>query len=564
MSGFSLISSANYTNLLLSSEYVSKMSFRNMTAYNHMIKKFVEDKVFYQDDHYMIVIDGVLLNKSQLCKNKFWHETIIHMYESKGECFFNDFRGSFSGFLYDKLKDIIVVFSDHIGSKYVYYTHNDEFTIVSSSLPNIYKFFKKNSITYHLNEENAYIFLTYGYMLEDRTLCSEIKKINPGCYLLIEKGKVLEKSYCLLTNKPNYNIKENDAIEIMDHCFRNAIKFEFEKDNEYGYKHLVSLSGGLDSRMTSIVAHEMGYDNQLNITFSQSSYLDETIAKSIAESYKHEWLFKALDNGLWLYDIDTSIMSVGGSVVYSGIAHSNSLLKYLNFQNLGILHSGQLGDVVFGRNWATGKNYVLGDGAYSKRFIEKISNIHLNMNNQNSEIAKLYYRGFNGANNGQVNTMHYTETCSPFMDIDTVKQILTIPVFGKYNNYLYEKWITKMYPNAAVFGWEKLNGHKITERKIIYNRNPVIISAIPDKLIRKIMKSINMGMYLNKKNMNPIAYYIKSNEQLKKYLTDYCLNNLELINNNELRNDVFSLCNSNIGQEVAIGVSFLSNLKLFF
>ena len=64
------------------------------------------------------------------------------------------------------------------------------------------------------------------------------------------------------------------------------MKRVFEKDLEYGYKHLVALSGGLDSRMTAWVGHNMGYTNMLNYTFSQTDYLDETVPKEITDTLK--------------------------------------------------------------------------------------------------------------------------------------------------------------------------------------------------------------------------------------------------------------------------------------
>lgn len=44
-----------------------------------------------------------------------------------------------------------------------------------------------------------------------------------------------------------------DLIDMLDEKFRAVVKLEFDKDIEYGYKYLVDLSGGLDSRMTSWV-----------------------------------------------------------------------------------------------------------------------------------------------------------------------------------------------------------------------------------------------------------------------------------------------------------------------
>lgn len=65
----------------------------------------------------------------------------------------------------------------------------------------------------------------------------------------------------------------------MNLLFSNTVRLEFEKDVEYGYKHIVTLSGGLDSCITALLAHKLGYVNQLNFTFSQSDYLDEKILK---------------------------------------------------------------------------------------------------------------------------------------------------------------------------------------------------------------------------------------------------------------------------------------------
>ena len=117
-------------------------------------------------------------------------------------------------------------------------------------------------------------------MLEDNTLFNEIKKLIAGHYILIKSGKLHIVQYYKLSNIPNYDQSQQKIIENIDILFRQAIKRAFDKDKEYGYKHLVALSGGLDSRMTTWVAHDMGYgENIVNFTFSQSDYLDETIPK---------------------------------------------------------------------------------------------------------------------------------------------------------------------------------------------------------------------------------------------------------------------------------------------
>ena len=42
-----------------------------------------------------------------------------------------------------------------------------------------------------------------------------------------------------LAIKKILSMTEDEAIELVDQSFRKAVKREFEKDKEYGYKHLV-------------------------------------------------------------------------------------------------------------------------------------------------------------------------------------------------------------------------------------------------------------------------------------------------------------------------------------
>ena len=103
------------------------------------------------------------------------------------------------------------------------------------------------------------MLLTFGGTLEKRTLFKNIKKLNYATIFEISISKeIKEKKYFDFDNTPDNSITEEMAIEKIDELFRQAIKREFEKDKEYGYAHIGSLSAGRDSRMTVWVAHEMG------------------------------------------------------------------------------------------------------------------------------------------------------------------------------------------------------------------------------------------------------------------------------------------------------------------
>lgn len=561
MTGFTIKIGNNNSDFKIINSSAS-IIYKNIEIQNTSINKFYKDTCFYQNEDFIVVIDGVILNKIDFeNKNESWEQTIISLYKQFGNDFYKQFRGSFSGLIYEKVKDKFIVFTDHIGSKHIYYSTLKDGYIFSSDIINIYNFYKKNKIQNKLSINSAYMLLSYGYMLEDNTLSDKIKKILPGNYIKIENNKFTVNEYYFLSNNPNYNLSEDEIIDKMDYYFRQAIKRQFDKDLEYGFKHFVGLSGGLDSRMTSWVAHEMGYTNQLNYTFSQSDYLDETIPKKIAADLKHEWIFKALDNGLFLKNIDEITDITGGNILYSGLAHGLSLTKYINFSNLGINHSGQLGDVVFGTFYKTkNKNaqFNTGDGAYSKGFVKKVDHSKFEKKYENQEIFNFYQRGFSGANYGLLGTQQYTETMSPFYDVDLMEFALSIPIELRFHHKIYKKWIIKKYPKATGYIWEK-SKNKITVKTFTaFNR------SIPyNRIITIALHKLNIKKYGldTKKHMNPLNYWLSTNDDIKVYFNEYFNNNIELIEDIELKKDLTELYNKGNAIEKIQVLTLLSGVK---
>lgn len=540
--------------------------YNNIICQNLMIHKFEQDKLFINTDEFIVLLDGVILNKKELLKESqivnggTWSGAIIELYRDKGERFFDVLRGSFAGALFDKEKNKWIIFGDQLGTKYVYYTHVGGFFSCAEMCDVLYENLRINNIEYHLDYQNARLLLSYGFMVEDRTLCDTIKKIQPGCYLVYENGDVKEKRYYMLDNTPNDEFTEQETIDKIDHYFRQAVIRQFEKDNEYGYKHIVALSAGLDSRMTSFVAHDCGYTDQLNCTFSQTDYWDETVPKEMASYMKHEWLFKALDNGIWLKDVDEVTELTGGNVAYYTIAHGNSLLKYINFDQLGLSHTGQIGDSTISTNCRPNQKFEFGHGAYNEASI-KIVNIKPKMEFENAEIGFYYYRALSGANAGIQYLYNYTETLSPFLDLDFLEFALSIPWKYRHSHYIYHKWIIQKYPQAAQFVWEKI-GCKITDRTIELGGRIVPVKKVFAKTMARL------GIYRNGgtnsiKNMNPYGYYMATNESLKPMLYQY-FDYLDYINDDELKVILQRIKESGKPIEILLAVSLLASVKKYY
>ncbi|MED4635287.1 hypothetical protein P9443_20650 [Peribacillus frigoritolerans] len=517
------------SNLLFKSTKGDNFHFENRVN-----KKFQNDKIFYENEEYIIITDGILLNSKQLInryKSKNLVETIIKMYECKGEQFFNEIRGSYSCIIFDKKFEKWLIFTDQLGDKKVYFSEVSEGYIIGSRVNDIASVLKANKNPLTLSEDSSLFMLTFGFMIDDNTMVNQIKRLLPGHYLKIENNDLSIIKYFQFDNEPIIKGTEDEIIDQLDHLFRESVKLQFEKDKEYGYKHLASISGGLDSRMVNVVANDLGYKDILNYTFSQSNYLDEKIAKQIAVDLNHEFIFKSLDDAKFLLDIDSIVKINGGTSIYYGLAHSKNNLDSLNLESYGLVHTGQIGDVVVGsfskspqHERVEFSNYV-----YSSKYQYLLKNIEFD-DYENDELFKMYNRGFNFALNGNLSFQERTESFSPFCNVEFMQFCLNIPLHFRINHNLYYKWIIKKYPSAANYKYERIKS-KITTPKLVVRSMNFTFRCINKAL--NILKLPTLYGYNTKRGMNPFDYWYRQNYEFKKFIDNYYEKNIALLDGNK-------------------------------
>ena len=351
---------------------------------------------------------------------------------------------------------------------------------------------------------------------------------------------------------------QEEAVEGIDKYFRQSIKRAFEKDREYGYRHIACLSGGLDSRMTVWVAHQMGYTDQLNITYSQSGYLDFSIAQQIATDLHHDWLFKPLDGGDCIKDIDAITAITYGSANFFGLAHGMSMERLINYDHVGIFHTGQLGDKIIGTFFQKNEynpEYKVGQGAYSLELINRVKDYKFKYGYENEEIFCLYTRGFAGANAGLLTFQENSESYSPFADVDFLEFAYTIPVELRGHHKIYIDWVLEKYPEAGEYIWEN-TGKKIQR---LENRKPRLMKLfgyevphfsepefkvyLKDVLrrhlsYRKQKRMSTTRMLPSKYYMNPIAYWYQTNPLLREFMGRYWKENEQLLPHDQMGIDM--------------------------
>ena len=526
------------------------------TIIDKCLHKFPQDEIAIDMGDKFYWMDGFVLNKDQLIntnKGISWQNSFIK--ETQKKNFPSGLRGGFSGVISEK--ESIFLFNDHIGNHAVYYYHNNGLVVCSSRVYYILELLKYNDIKLQFNVRAAQYMLEQGFMVDESTFACEIKRVLPGQTIRIFHNRTedIEQYYRLDNRHIKHNITEDEAVELIDQYFRQAVKREFEKDKEYGYEHLVDLSGGLDSRMVCWVAHELGYMNQVNITYCKEGYLDFQIAQKIAMALKHNFLYMPLDDFKWYKDVEEMSRKNNGSSLYVGITGGNRYLNLLNKDRFGIEHTGMAGDVIIGSFFDEAREGYRCPNAKEGRYSDKLhSGIDRKILQKypNKELFLLNTRALLGAQTSYFTRQTYFETSSPFLDVDLLDMMLSIPSHMRCKHYIYFKWLERKYPQAVEFGWEKWKGLK-----------PKITNTNKIRYWIKMYEKLNqVKAKLGKdapQQMNPIDYWYKNDKETQQWIKTYYHNKIHLLDKYpELLKDIKFLFTRGNSLEKAQAVTVLT------
>ncbi|MCD7726145.1 MAG: hypothetical protein LUI12_11465 [Clostridiales bacterium] len=487
-----------------------------VAQYTNLLHKFPQDEIFLHDGKRVCFLTGYVYHIQDFLQaenHRRWDDAFVASMERDIMAHFQKLRGAFCGYTYKKDEKQALIYTDHTSNKAVYYYTNGDTWIVSNYVDFIARVLRANGITFHFNPVAAQYMLTYGYMLDDSTYIKEIHRLMPGCYGVIDgNGIKITQYYKLACHEQE--MSEEEALERLDVSFRQAIDREFGKDREYGYRHLVDLSAGLDSRMVCFVAHDMGYTEQTNLSYSKLGYRDDLISGKIARYLGHEYLFKSLDDIRWMYDIDEMTLKNNGAAICLGITGGNRMLKTVNMEGFGIEHTGIIGGPTMAsyyqdKNLAYGKPQY-GLNGYSDKlhytFDEKVLEQH-----ETQEAFAMNTRGLLGMQVSYMTRQNYLETSSPFADVDMLETAFSIPFEYRRGDRLYLRWIAEKYPDAAKFGWEKWGGVKPQKSHIFLRK----IKTTQRLAYGYLCRLFSME---NAQSMNPMDYWYHNNTSIRNYL----------------------------------------------
>ena len=514
----------------------SEIKFSDFLFGRSVLSKFKDDRFLFENENFILCFEGINYNSFSSA------EDFIEKFLKSGLDFISNIEGVFSGFIFSKQSEVVHVFNDSLGTKNVFYFYDSKLGFAfSSEMHVLSKVLRENNIGLNYNTDAIYSLALYGQVFDDQTLVNEIKRLNYGTIISFDlKSKVLHKQKYYHLEKPiNYDISHNEAISEIDRLMIKSVKREWKKDLTENKGHLTLISGGMDSRVNALLAFELGFNKINSYTYGSPTSSDVRISNIIAKDnfYAHTQL--NLNNGLYLVDniMENYIIPSDGLSLYTPIATMQNSFKRMNFSDYGVLHSGQIGDVVFGsfvrENYEILKNkdkIGLTGNVKHTHLIEKIKgldNILERYQDKNYELYSYEQRQINGTLTGDRIASNYVDHISPFYNTELIDFMLTLPTSFKLNQDIYFKWLEAYHPNILKYEWEKIGLKPTSSLKRRYGG-----------IIKKYVNGGKKYFNLPYDSMNPISNWASHDDEILKTLDAIFDGHIHFISDKELKEDL--------------------------
>ena len=172
--------------------------------YSHLLNKFPGDQFLRTESEIVSFLNGYVYNKAdyeQTC-GLGWAEAFTRALTEDAEGALKKLRGGFCGYLYDGKKRELLVYTDQVAVKPVYYYIDGDRWMVSDRVEDMVKVLRYNGLACEFQPLAAQYMLTYGYMIDDTTFVRQIRRLLPGKYLRAREGQTSVMRYHFIQDVP--------------------------------------------------------------------------------------------------------------------------------------------------------------------------------------------------------------------------------------------------------------------------------------------------------------------------------------------------------------------------
>ena len=213
-------------------------------------------------------------------------EVVIHLYEEEGLSAVKRFNGMFAFGLWDEKKQRLWLCRDRVGIKPLVYSWDGARLLFASEIKAL---LADPSVKKDLNHEALMLYLAFNYVPAPLTMFTEIRKLEPGCSLVLENGRAEVHRYWT-PSQPAQPSQRTDLSQLrptLRERLSQAVSGCMIADVPIG----AFLSGGIDSGIVvALMARQSAQPvKTFTIAVDDDPRFDESLAaRRVAEMYRTE------------------------------------------------------------------------------------------------------------------------------------------------------------------------------------------------------------------------------------------------------------------------------------
>ncbi len=252
-------------------------------------------------------------------------------------------NGMFAFVLYDKEKQQMFAARDRLGIKPLHWAKSSDGEIIFSSEIKTLK--KHPKIEFVINYKAIEDYLSLGYILEPKSIYTSVNKLEPGCYILLDRNapdQFIYESYWSLKYYINSDIENYNVDEIHTQLSK-VVQERMVADVPLG----AFLSGGIDSSAIVALMDQLSADKVItsSIGFDLSQFDESHFAEKVAKHFDTEHTTTNVSvNDLSLVDL---VVDIYGEPFADNSAIPTLILSKITREKVKVALSGDGSDELF-------------------------------------------------------------------------------------------------------------------------------------------------------------------------------------------------------------------------
>jgi asparagine synthase (glutamine-hydrolysing) len=309
------------------------------------------DLVGFQAATKRLVSEGLIPSEMSVAEQVGW------LYLLRGLDFVEDVRGAFAISLWDEKSRRLILLTDHMGLKTMYWAREGDSFLFASRASAVRAGLARPT---GANSDAVLQYLLFSVVPAPLSAYKNVERMPPGQLLILENGRQTQKQYWDARYNENDDLSESQWAERVREGIRSAVHLSadgLDRESTGAF-----LSGGTDSSsVVAFLSERLSPANTFSIAFAEGRYNEIDFARTTAQKFQtrhHEKFLTPTDAAdaisliMRYFDEPFANSSAIGSYFCARMARENGVSTLL---------AGDGGDEVFAGNerYASDKRFAL-------------------------------------------------------------------------------------------------------------------------------------------------------------------------------------------------------------